>query len=187
MLVRDSLVRRVLRWPSAVNRRGTRERLLERITAVTRDWPNEFGHCSDKLVRGPRIGTLHLDQLPDDQVWCVSAMRAVLRGIESPDVDDISTFEPPGPSFSIPLQMIVGPAGSVGEESFDVVVCSPAWLSEKPGPVIGRHLLVVNSFQWKKIRTFLELQVGACEGEDWSEVAKLVGRIGHWEFEDYRP
>jgi len=137
---------------------------------------------------GPKSNTPEIGKQPRRAISeRVSAMRAVLRGIESPDVDDISTFEPPGPSFSIPLQMIVGPAGSVGEESFDVVVCSPAWLSEKPGPVIGRHLLVVNSFQWKKIRTFLELQVGACEGEDWSEVAKLVGRIGHWEFEDYRP
>ncbi|MFZ0226655.1 MAG: immunity 8 family protein [Mycobacterium sp.] len=114
-------------------------------------------------------------------------MIAVLRDVHSPDSEDLRTFEPSASAFSILVQMLVGPASGDGEESFDVLVCSPDWLRTQPDPLVGRHLLIVHAFNWERIRSFLAAQVAACEGEDWSEVAQKVGRIGHWEFEDYRP
>jgi len=116
-------------------------------------------------------------------------MIPVLRGFLTPDAYDLSEFEPPSSAFAILIQMMVGPPGDLGgEESFDVVVCSPDWLREQAAdPVIGRHLLIVNTFEWDRISAFLASQVAACEGGDWSEVAEKVGRIGHWEFEDYEP
>lgn len=95
-------------------------------------------------------------------------MIAILRGVHSPDVDDIGTFTPSSSAFSILIQMLVGPSDSLGEESFDVLVCSPDWLRQQPDPVIGRHLLIVNVFHWEKIRSFLERKVSECQGTDWS-------------------
>lgn len=114
-------------------------------------------------------------------------MIAVLRDVHSPDVDDLAAFEPGASAFAVLVQMLVGPLDGEGEESFDVMVCSPDWIRLQPEPVIGRHLLIVNTFGWALIRQFLEDQVSRCEGSDWPEVANKVGRIGQWEFEDYQP
>ena len=88
------------------------------------------------------------------------------------------------------VRLLVGPADGPGEESFDLVVCTGGWLAQqaaRSGPVDARHHTVVDAFEWPVIRSYLERQVEACEGRDWAEVAAKLSRIGHWEFEDYRP
>jgi len=83
---------------------------------------------------------------------------------------------------------MVGPRGSEGEESFDVVVCTPAWLEkevEKDGFVVGRHYLVVRAYDPGFIEKLIRKFVERWSGESWSEVAEKVARIGDWEFEDY--
>jgi hypothetical protein len=83
---------------------------------------------------------------------------------------------------------MAGPANGPGEESFDVVVCTPRWLqslTSEQGPVVGRHHLVVNSWDWPQIRSFLTRAVEAHEAPTWGELAPKIGQIGRWEFEDY--
>jgi Immunity protein 8 len=49
-------------------------------------------------------------------------------------------------SFAFGVQLLIGPAGGLGEESFELTVCSPEWLAErcKSGePVSGLHHVVV--------------------------------------------
>lgn len=53
------------------------------------------------------------------------AMIAELKRIHSPDVDDLSSWMPEDSNFSILLQVMAGPAGSPGEESFDVHYALP--------------------------------------------------------------
>jgi hypothetical protein len=55
-------------------------------------------------------------------------MLAELRRLHSPDVDDLRNWVSNSAEFAILVQIIASPAGSSGEESFDVTVCSPAWL-----------------------------------------------------------
>lgn len=77
----------------------------------------------------------------------------------------------------------------MGEESFDVTVCSPEWLAERcreQGFVVGRHHLVVDEFNVGAVLDTLSKLVQNCHGETWQEVAEQVSRIGYWEFEDYR-
>jgi len=63
------------------------------------------------------------------------------------------------------------------------------WLErelEAAQPLIGRHHLIVGRFDWPEISRFLRGQVEAVTGRDWTELAGSIGRVGMWEFEDYR-
>ena len=115
-------------------------------------------------------------------------MRAELHGFHSPDVDDLAAYRPPSGMFSVLLQLLVGPAGDVGEESFDLVVCSPDWLTERiaqVGPVEGLHHLVVTDWGWPEISSFCARRVAAIEGTTWREVAESLHQFAAWEFDGY--
>jgi Immunity protein 8 len=116
-------------------------------------------------------------------------MRAYLHLIQSPDVEDLTTYEPSETSFAVFLQLLVGPGPDRegGEESFNLTVCSPDWLRDAVQPVVGRHLLIVNRFQFAEIESFILKYIDSCEGDDWDQVAEKIGRLGRWEFEDYKP
>src|SRR5262245_44942424 len=66
-----------------------------------------------------------------------------LKHILSPDIDDLESYFPEDPeSFGFSLQLLIGPKDQVGEESFEVMVCTPQWLSRHTPHdqiVIGRH------------------------------------------------
>lgn len=117
-------------------------------------------------------------------------MRAAVRSISSPDVD-VRTYQSDDPTDdAVFLTVYAGPAGSIGEESFDLTVCTPLWLSRKAseeGPVLGRHLLIVAQLDMAEVDQFLTRRFESYEAPDWATLADKLGRIGHWEFEDYRP
>ncbi len=74
-------------------------------------------------------------------------MRAEVRRFLSPDADDLLSYVPQvADDLSLLFQVFVGPVGERGEESFDITVCTPKWLSRAAlsGPVFGTHLLVVS-------------------------------------------
>lgn len=116
-------------------------------------------------------------------------MRAELRTYFSPDVDLENLPGGNSPANSILLTLVVGPIGAPGEESFDVSVCTPKWIeariAQTGSPLVGRHLLVVNSINIFEIVAFLKQQIGSLDAPTWQELAQTIGRIGRWEFEDY--
>ncbi|RIJ70498.1 hypothetical protein D1871_18760 [Nakamurella silvestris] len=113
-------------------------------------------------------------------------MRARIRSFESPDAE-LDLGVPNGLS-SLFLRMLVGPQGEPGEETFDLTVCTPAWLADRAadGPLLGRHLLVVPSINLDQVKSFLNAQVARLEEADWQQLAAKLSRIGFWEFEDYQ-
>ncbi len=118
-------------------------------------------------------------------------MRAILKRL---DLDpDPSTLTGDPAEFALIAHMIVGPSGTPGGESLDVTVCSPQWLAKKCDEVGGiynaRHHLVVNleNFEVRTLRAWLAARVQEVEAESWSEIGERLGRLGYWEFEDYRP
>ena len=117
-------------------------------------------------------------------------MKAEVRRFHSPDITDLDAYMPPDPTnFAFQLQVMAGPKGAAGEESFDLEVCTPAWLNERlrtDKVVMGRHHLIVADYNWNRISAFITKWVGNREGDTWQEVALKVGRLGHWEFEDDR-
>ncbi|MFI6166325.1 Imm8 family immunity protein [Nocardia sp. NPDC051052] len=115
-------------------------------------------------------------------------MRAEIRELLTPDIDS-DTFVPDDPDrFCFLVQMLAGPAGDEGEESFQFEVCTPGWLSERierDGPINGRHYVIVNNFHWPTLQNYFERLVTRIWGDNWREIATELSRYGGWEFEDY--
>jgi hypothetical protein len=118
-------------------------------------------------------------------------VRAALRSIEFQP--DPSTLSGDPAEFSFLARLIIGPSDAPGEESFDVTVCTPEWLataSRRAGGIYdARHHVVVNldEFNQRALRDWLASRVREAEGANWPEVGQRLGRLGHWEFEDYHP
>lgn len=115
-------------------------------------------------------------------------MRAEIRHLLTPDIDPDSYVPDDPERFAFLVQMLAGPLGEPGEESFQFTVCTPGWLHEqvqRDGPVNGRHHVIVDAFDWQALQTYFHRLVGGCWGADWSEVAQKLSRYGFWEFEDY--
>lgn len=116
-------------------------------------------------------------------------MRAELKGL---DLEPDPSTLPQGPEHFVLLARIyAGPADGLGEESFEVTVCSPEWLEaacRRVGLYDARHHVVVavDQFDRRELRRWLENRVRAVTGETWDEIGAKLARVGHWEFEDYR-
>jgi hypothetical protein len=117
-------------------------------------------------------------------------IQAEVKRLHSPDVYDLATYVPDDPeNFAFLLQVMVGSAGADGEDSFDVIVCTPRWLSDRLLPtkiMLGRHHLLVKQYDYTRLLQFLISFASGCRGATWEEVALRLGRLGKWEFEDYR-
>ena len=116
-------------------------------------------------------------------------MKASIRRLHSPDVTDLVGYRPTdSDGFGFLLQVMIGPEGGEGEESFDVTVCSPNWLlarHNKEDVVIGRHHLIMFEYDYLRLKRTIEEFCKSCEGATWKELALKLGRLGKWEFEDY--
>jgi len=116
-------------------------------------------------------------------------MKAEIKYFHSPDIVDLEKFMPKNPAeFCFLLQVMVGEKGQEGEESFDVIVCTPKWLlknNAKENIVYGLHHLIVFEYNFSRISTALKQIVETPVFNNWDEVVERIGRIGKWEFEDY--
>ncbi len=118
-------------------------------------------------------------------------MKAELKRLHSPDVHDLRSFKPSDPAtFSVFVQAMIGPEGDDSSESFDLTVCTPEWLAAKvegEGPMLGLHHIVVSAFDYDALFNAVQAFCSRCEGASWEEVGAKVGRLGRWEFDEYRP
>ncbi len=118
-------------------------------------------------------------------------MRPTLKSLDlDPDPSKLSS-DPA--DFVLIARMMVGPLDALGEESFDVTVCTAEWLAGECRRVGGiynaRHHLVVDAeaFNQRGLTAWLTEHVQNVQGDTWSEIGEGLGRLGRWEFEDYRP
>lgn len=115
-------------------------------------------------------------------------MKAVLKQIFSLVVDDLETFSPKiKDHFGFSIRLVFEGDTGLGEDCFDVVVCSPKWISQqlnKVGILNARHHLVMSEFDYPKLISYVREFTLTCRGEEWSDVAKKLSRLGKWEFED---
>lgn len=115
-------------------------------------------------------------------------MRAELRELVTVEHDDLRAVRPADDAFYVSLRALIGPAGSEGEESFDLDVCSPEWLEaelERYNIVGGRFLLITRNFDAKQVEAYVRKRIAQATGPDWPTVAAKLARWSRWEFEDY--
>lgn len=117
-------------------------------------------------------------------------MKTRIKRYHSPDTPDLAKCTPNEPDcFAVLVQIMIAPEGSEGEESFDVLVCTPKYLQEKLEhgmPMFGRHMLIVKTYDWSQIRHSIEEYCNSLEEQNWDKLAAKLSRIAQWEFEDYR-
>src|SRR5271168_4976155 len=106
-------------------------------------------------------------------------MQPTLRRLHSPDIPDLETYAPvEDDKFGFLLQVMVGPTNGNGEESFDVVVCTPKWLLEKykdSDILLGLHKVIVFKYDYARLRGFIDKFLANCSGTNWTEIAHKVG------------
>lgn len=117
-------------------------------------------------------------------------MRAVLKSIFSLDVDNLSEFCPADPDFfGVSLRLVIGSNNSVGEDLFDLLVCSPEWVKAECmnyNFVWGKDILILSEFRFDLIKKIIEEYVNSIEGSSWVEIAQSLSKVMGWEFENYR-
>lgn len=117
-------------------------------------------------------------------------MKAELKGCHSPDVYNLEKYYPEvEDDFCFLLQALVGPKDEQGDETFDLIVCTPKWLLEnkkKDEVIFGKNYLIVFEYNYQKIYNKIKSYIDELNGESWEELSLKVARIGYWEFEDYQ-
>ena len=116
-------------------------------------------------------------------------MRACLKELHSPDIQNLEDWHQDGDAFGFLLQAMIGPADGDGMESFDLLVCSPLWLSGQmadTGIRSGEHMVLMPRYDYRILRCYLEPRIAAYEADTWADLATKLGRIGCWEFAEYR-
>ena len=119
-------------------------------------------------------------------------MKALIKSIECLAAPDLgfTNFVPANRiNFSVPIRVWVGATDGPGEDSFDFDVCTPAWIDDqcsRDGFVIGRHRIVVSSYDRERIRDVLTRLVDRLGAENWDQLANKLSRYGYWEFEDHQ-
>jgi hypothetical protein len=117
-------------------------------------------------------------------------MKAEIKYLHSPDVSDLQKYMPDlEDDFGFLVQMIIGPQGNEGEESFDIFICTPKWLMSNyraDDIVFGLHFMIVFEFDYQKIQKKLYEFVESTDGKTWEELCLKIGFIGKWEFQDYQ-
>jgi hypothetical protein len=120
----------------------------------------------------------------------MSQVHPILKRLHCPDIDDLDAHRPDDPeNFSFLLEAYFGTGDEPGEDSFQMVVCTPKWLDRNlPDDVTsGRHRLIVKRYDIGALRAWLEKLGRRCASDDWETAAAKLGRFGLWEFEDYTP
>ncbi|MET8796699.1 Imm8 family immunity protein [Nocardia sp. NPDC004568] len=116
-------------------------------------------------------------------------MRAELKGMHSPDVD-LADPEAVRVVDAALVQLMIGPAGAVGEESFDLVVHASggdAAAADGDGFRPVDHALVLDRIDAAEVRRRVESFLRDLDRPTWAALAEAIGRIARWEFVGYRP
>lgn len=113
-------------------------------------------------------------------------MRAEVVDFEWPDLE--RGDQDSGDICMTLLVFIARPIGEQGGETFQVTVCTPEGLTvllARDDAVIGRHYLFVATLDTERVEALIRDRLRRLDCDSWSALASKIGRIGHWEFEDY--
>jgi len=125
-------------------------------------------------------------------------VRAELKSLFSMEIPGgLEDYTPGDPAhFGIRVMAFIGTAETDKVDSFDVVVCTPSWLSENfndprlqssvwepPGIRFGNRFLFMQSWDYNALHTAVTDLCAYWEGHDWGTLADRIGRYIPWEFD----
>jgi hypothetical protein len=117
-------------------------------------------------------------------------MKAVVKNFMclTPGID-LSTYYPDNPeNFGIWIDFTAGPEDAEGGHHYQIFVCTPTRIiheSNGQGGVFGKDKLIVFEYDLEAIKRCMSQYVENCTGADFWEIARKIGRVASWEFEDY--
>ncbi|MHB2020411.1 MAG: Imm8 family immunity protein [Candidatus Xenobia bacterium] len=116
-------------------------------------------------------------------------MKAELKSLGSIQLDRGELPSDPE-DCAIRMTAAVGELGDEAADNFDFTVVTPRSLarelSEGPHYLLGRHLVIVERFDWDLVEAAIRSVVEREEAPTWEELAARIGRHGEWEYEDYQ-
>ncbi|CAM1364746.1 conserved hypothetical protein [Tenacibaculum litoreum] len=124
-------------------------------------------------------------------------MKAVIKTMHSADLTMLGkSFEEYKPKekdlFGFNFSLEVGPLNGRGQEVFDFLVASPRYLTEHyhhqsgKKAIFGRHIIIMFEYDFNELYTLVNKYIEKLDEPNWNDLAIKIGRIGHWEFEDYQ-
>jgi hypothetical protein len=79
--------------------------------------------------------------------------RVSVWTIDSDDLESVTPVRPTNAGQRI--RVVAGPGDEPGEECFDLLVCTPAWLANEVShkiAIVGRHHLIVEKWDPARVR-----------------------------------
>lgn len=114
-------------------------------------------------------------------------IRAHLKMLHIPGVSDPEHHHPPDPvSFRLLVQALIGVVGQDAADTFDFLVCTPAWLAAnvtEPLPAHGH--LIVPTYDYHAIHAAIARLCDEATGPDWPAVAAQLGLHARWEYANH--
>lgn len=118
-------------------------------------------------------------------------MRAVIRGYECYDSDDLSPYDSGEPQvFGFTLAFDIGVDGQEGTDRFEVLVASAPYLAQRypeQAVVFFRHIMLASDYNIKAALALMNKFVSSLEGDSWQELVDKINTVARWEYEHYRP
>ncbi|MCC3381255.1 Imm8 family immunity protein [Paenibacillus farraposensis] len=89
--------------------------------------------------------------------------------------------------FAVDVQIDIGPYNSEGADTFSFRVISPKRLEQYldgNNVEIGRGIFIMKDYNIGAIQSQVNRLLDKCRGDSWIEVAILLSRYFHWEYEE---
>ncbi|WP_456289442.1 immunity 8 family protein [Paenibacillus sp. AK002] len=90
-------------------------------------------------------------------------------------------------NFAVEIQLDIGPYNSEGADTFSFRVVSPKKLEQYldgNSVEFGRGIFIMKDYNIKNIQSEVKRLIENCQGNSWREVALLLSRYFHWEYEE---
>jgi hypothetical protein len=85
--------------------------------------------------------------------------------------------------FRLSVTLTIGEKGIVGTNLFWLEICTAAYAKEKGTHSKRPYVLIVDEFDWPKIKPMIVERVMSCERGDWDSSVAELRKHFHWEYE----
>ncbi|UXH76784.1 immunity 8 family protein [Roseateles amylovorans] len=112
-------------------------------------------------------------------------LKGDLKRLHSPDLPDLAHDHPQDPAnFRILVQALVGVVGQEAADTFNFMVCTPAWLAAHvDDPLPARGYLIVPRYDYAPIHAAIARLCASTTGPDWQTIAARLNLEARWEYD----